>query len=402
MAMAWRSVEVGEQRVRFVVAASEGRQSVSALCAEFEISRATGHLWLKRYRGGGIAAVAEGSRRPHLSPKRTGEPVEERIVALRRERPDWGARKLAVLLGREGVEVPAATVHRILKRRGLVRVQDSHPPALGRFEREEPNQLWQMDFKSPKGWDQPVGPLSVLDDHSRYAIDLFQTGTTSAGPVRERLEQAFMDCGLPDAMLMDHGTPWWNPASPGGWTQLTVWLMDRGVHVSHCGIRHPQTQGKVERFHGSLEKARRLRGLPEPALRQAWLDRFRHDHNHLRPHEALGMRTPASLWRPSTRRYDSCPPQWQYPEGAEVHRLDPIGRIRLGGRRWQVARPLAGLQVQIKRIDQRALIFYRNTPVRELDLAGQASTSVEPCPARDHPERCKGCLETNCKRCRGT
>ena len=98
---------------------------------------------------------------------------------------------------------------------------DRHRQALGRFEREQPNQLWQMDFKSPKGWDQPVGPLSVIDDRSRYAVTLHQTGSTRAEAVREQLEQAFTRCGVPQAMLMDHGTPWWNAASAGGWTQLT-------------------------------------------------------------------------------------------------------------------------------------------------------------------------------------
>jgi transposase InsO family protein len=277
--MAWRSVDVQEQRVRFVVAASRDEASVTALCGEFGISRATGHLWLKRYRCGGVAAVAEQSRRPRSSPRRTGAAIEERVVTLRRERPDWGARKLAVLLGREDLKVPAATVHRILLRRGLVRVEDRHAQAPRRFEREHPNQLWQMDFKSPKGWGQPVGPLSVIDDHSRYAITLFQTGSTRAEAVREQLVQAFTDCGLPEAMLMDHGTPWWNTCSAGGWTQLTVWLMKQGLRLHLSGIRHPQTQGKVERFHGALEKARRLRGLPEPTLRQHWLDDFRQDYN---------------------------------------------------------------------------------------------------------------------------
>ncbi len=195
--MAWRSVDVGEQRIRFVVAASRAERSVSALCGEFGISRATGHLWLKRYRGGGVAAVAEQSRRPRSSPLRTAAAVEERVMALRRERPDWGARKLAVLLAREGLELPSATVHRILSRQGLVRIQDRHPPATGRFEREHPNQLWQMDFKSPKGWDQPVGPLSILDDRSRYAITLFQTGTTRAEAVREQLNRRLPAAACP-------------------------------------------------------------------------------------------------------------------------------------------------------------------------------------------------------------
>jgi transposase InsO family protein len=377
--MAWRSVDVQEQRVRFVVAASLRGSSVSALCGEFGISRATGHVWLKRYRGGGVGAVAEQSRRPLSSPRRTEAAIEERVIELRRERPDWGARKLAVLLAREGLELPAATVHRILLRRGLVRVEDRHAQAPRRFEREHPNQLWQMDFKSPKGWGQPVGPLSVIDDRSRYAIMLFQTGSTRAEAVREQLVQAFTDCGLPQAMLMDHGTPWWNTCSAGGWTQLTVWLMKQGVSLHLSGIRHPQTQGKVERFHGALEKARRLRGLPEPPLRQRWLDDFRHDYNYIRPHQALGMQTPASLWQPSPQPYDPDPPPWQYPEQAEIHRLEKTGQLTLNGRRWQVAGPLAEEQVRLIRIDQRILVFYRNTLVRELDLARQGSTSVEPC-----------------------
>ena len=376
--MAWRSVEVEEQRMRFVVAASRKSGSLTGLCAEFGISRPTGYLWLERYRSGGVAAVAEWSRRPRSSPRRTAEAIEQRIVALRRERPDWGARKLAVLLEREGLAVPPATVHRILLRQGLVRVEARHEQALRRFARERPNQLWQMDFKSPKGWGHPVGPLSVVDDASRYAIALDGTWTTRAEAVQQRLVHAFTACGLPDAMLMDHGIPWWNMSSSGGWTQLTVWLMQQNIRLYFSGYRHPQTQGKVERFHGALELARRRRGLPEPALHQRWLDDFRHEYNHLRPHEALGMRTPASLWSRSERPFQPNPPVWKYPNGAELQRLDRQGRLRLGGRHWQVAGPLAQEQVQLVRIDHRVLLFYRRTLVRELDLASQGSTAVEP------------------------
>jgi transposase InsO family protein len=138
----------------------------------------------------------------------------------------------------------------------------------------------------------------VIDDHSRYVVALFQTGSTRAEAVREQLVQAFNGCGVPEAMLMDHGIPWWSGTSAGGWTQLTVWLMKQGVRLYLSGVRHPQTQGKVERFHGALEKARRLRGLPEPALRQRWLDDFRQDYNHVRPHEALAMRTRKPLVPP--------------------------------------------------------------------------------------------------------
>ncbi len=275
-----------------------------------------------------------------------------------------------------------------LVRHGLVREQDSHPPAPLRFEREAPNQLWQMDFKSPKGWDERVGPLSVLDDHSRYLIALQQTGCTQAEAVRERLETAFGDCGVPEEMLMDHGTPWWNARAPSGWTGLTVWLMKQGIVCRFGRYRHPQTQGKVERFHGALEMARRRRGLPPAGERQRWLDEFRQEYNHLRPHEALCGRTPATVWYPSTRRYHPHPPEWEYPSGEEVHRLKANGQLWLQGRHWQVSEALAHERVQLIRVQDRVLVYYCQSLVRELDLADHRSAAV----ARwSQPSICKGC-----------
>ena len=378
--MAWRSVRVEEQRVEFVVAASRGERSLTELCREFDISRPTGYRWLQRYRVAGIAGVAAQSRRPKSSPSQVAAAIEQRIVALRWERPDWGARKLAVLLEREGLSVPSATVHRVLRRHGLIHPLDSHRQASGHFCREQPNQLWQMDFKSPKGWGTALGPLSVLDDHSRYAVALEHLPSGRGEHVQARLERAFTECGLPEAMLMDHGAPWWNMQSAGGWTQLSVWVMRLGIRLYFSGYRHPQTQGKVERFHRSLEMARRRRGLPEEPLRQAWLDSFREEYNHLRPHEALAMRPPVSCWQPSPRRYRE-PSEPEYAPGSEVHRLLSNGQLWLYRRSWQVAGALAGRWVRLERIDQRVLVFYANTLVRELDLRGQGSTAVEPWPA---------------------
>src|SRR5258708_20625597 len=256
---------------------------------------------------GGVAAVAEKSRRPRRSPMRTEAEIEQRVVRLRQQRPDWGARKLRVLLQRQGVELPAVTVHRILLRHNLVRAEDRHRAAVLRFQREAPNQLWQMDFKGPVGWNAPMGPLSVLDDHSRYAIALEQTGSTRAEPVRERLQEAFERCGVPEEMLMDHGTPWWNMQPASGTTWLTVWLMKQGIRLHFSGYRHPQTQGKVERFHGSLEAARRRRAWPQGPPQQRWLDAFRQEYNPVRPHEALQLKTPGSVCSQTARRDQAKP-----------------------------------------------------------------------------------------------
>jgi transposase InsO family protein len=375
--MAWGEVDVHERRVRFVVAAAECRnkhESFAALCRRFEISRQTGYTWLGRYTASGVAGVVEGSRRPKRSPGQTSAELEAAVVAARAQRPDWGARKLRFVLQAAGVHLPVITIHRILVRRGLVAAEDRHRPALQRFERAAPNELWQMDFKGPAHWNAPTGPLSLLDDHSRYALELYATGSTRAEPVRERLEGVFRGSGVPQAMLMDHGTPWWNMASGSGWTGLTVWLMRQGIRLYFSAYRHPQTQGKVERFHGSLERALRRRGSPAPEAQQAWLDRFRQEYNQERPHEALGMRTPASLWLPSARAYQPEPPEWEYPAGAEVYRLGVAGQLFLGNRRWEVSRALAHQQVQLIRLQDRILVFYCETLIREFDL--QTGTSV--------------------------
>src|SRR5271154_4687300 len=261
--MAWNMVDVEQQRIRFVVAASQGEKPLQQLCQEFGISRPTGYAWRERYRQQGLAGMVERRRRPHRSPQRTVREREQAVMAMRQRFPDWGARKLQVLLARQGVALPASTIHRILLRHHLVQAEDRHPQAVHRFERAQPNELWQMDFKSPVGWDTHVGPLSVQDDHSRYMTVLGETKSTRAELVREQLEAGFGRCGVPQAMLMDHGTPWWNVNSAGGITWLAIWLMKQGIGLHWSGLRHPQTQGKVERFHGSLQRSMRLRGLPQ-------------------------------------------------------------------------------------------------------------------------------------------
>lgn len=374
--MAWKTMDVREQRVRFVVAAARKEKPMSKLCQEFEISRPTGYLWAKRYEEDGLAGIAERSRRPHHSPKRTGEKLEQQVVEARKQYPDWGARKLKVVLARENVKLTASTIQRVLARHDLVREQDRHRPALKRFERSAPNELWQMDFKGRKHWNLEVGPLSVLDDHSRYVTVLQALEGTRAELVREQLEQAFTDCGVPDAMLMDHGVPWWTEAAPTGATSLTIWLMKQGIRLHWSGYRHPQTQGKVERFHGELERAWLLRhGIRQET--QPWLDAFRWEHNHIRPHEALAMKTPASVWQKSQRVYDPHPPVWEYPSGSRVLKVDSSGKLDAYGIRWTISRALRGERVQLERVGSRALVYYCRTLIRELDLQNGSSLTVE-------------------------
>jgi len=373
--MPWKTMDIREQRVSFVVAASRGEKPLSGLCQEFGISRPTGYLWLARYREQGLAGIAERSRRPARSPERTAAEVEEQVVALRQRYPDWGARKLQVLLRPRGLELARSTIHRILLRHGLIRDDERQGPAPQRFERGAPNELWQMDFKGPLCGAERVGPLSVLDDHSRYVVVLQKMASTSGDLVREHLQGAFGACGVPEGMLMDHGIPWWSAQSPQGFTKLSLWLMKQGIALHWGRIRHPQTQGKVERFHGELQRA--LQRRPPRAGLQDWLDEFRWEHNHVRPHEALGMQTPGTRWRRSEQRYDPNPPAWEYRGGSRVLRVDSDGKIKLKGEHWLISRALSGERIQLVATEQRVLVYYCRTLVRELDLANQRSTIVE-------------------------
>jgi len=369
-------MDVREQRVSFVVTASRGEKTFSSLCQEFGISRPTGYLWLSRYQRAGLRGVAERSRRPRWSPERTPPEVEARVIDLRHRYPDWGARKLRVLLYRQGIQLARSTIHRVLLRHGLIHDGDGHSPAPQRFERGAANELWQMDFKGPLRRGETVGPLSVLDDHSRYLVLLQSVAHPSGERVREHLEDAFHRGGVPDAMLMDHGTPWWSAQTPSGFTQLSLWLMKQGVELHWGRIRHPQTQGKVERFHGELQRAVQCRAPAWQDL-QAWLDQFRWEHNHVRPHEALGMETPDRRWRPSERAYNPNPPAWEYPPGSRVLKVDSDGKIKLYGQPWLISRALCGERVQLVTVEHRILVYYCRTLVRELDLASQRSTIVD-------------------------
>jgi transposase InsO family protein len=373
--MPWKTMDVREQRVQFVVAAARREKSLTALCQEFGISRPTGLLWLNRYRQQGLLGLAERSRRPRHIPRLTPVELEELIVELRSRYPDWGARKLRVLLQRQGVLLTRSTIHRVLLRHHLVHPADQHEHAVERFERSQPNELWQMDFKGPKGWAAPIGPLSVIDDHSRYLLVLHATGSTRAELVREQLQTAFAHAGVPEAMLMDHGIPWWSARAPTGATELSVWLMKQGIGLHWSGIRHPQTQGKVERFHGELERALRRRGWQGKCC-QEWLDEFRWEHNQVRPHEALAMRTPASVWHPSSRLYDPQPPRWEYPAGAQVRRLDADGKVNAYGRSWNISHSLRREWVQLLRLEDRVQVYYCRTLVCELDLEIQRATTL--------------------------
>lgn len=373
--MPWEKTDVGEQRVKFVVRASTGKEALAALCREFGISRPTGYRWRRRFQqGGSVSELVERSRRPLHSPFQTDARKEERVVALRQEH-GWGAKKLAVLLREQDTPLTVTTINRILRRRGLVGRQDAHYPALERFERRAPNELWQMDGKSEyRGQDGTCYPLSILDDHSRYAVGLYALPAFRAAQIYPCLVRTFEQYGVPEAMLMDHGTVWWGTTNGYGLTWLSVRLIEQGIRLLYGRVNHPQTQGKVERFHRTLQEAIRHRGKPQRMAE--WpgvLEEFRNTYNERRPHEALRMARPAERYRRSARNYQAQPKAWEYPAGSEVRKISGKGTLNWEGECWFVCEALAGRWVKVERVNDLLLVTYRHMYVREIDRRSRSS-----------------------------
>lgn len=336
--MCWNASNVMDQRVTFISACLAGEMSMSELCALYSISRVTGYKWLCRYREGGVAALCDRSSAPHVHGRQTPDAIAEALVSLRRLRPNWGPKKLVAWLCDHEPQVrwPApSTAGEILRRKGLVttRAKRRRVPATGHSPTMPlyPNHVWSADHK---GWvATPYGarlePLTVTDGFSRYLVSLSATQTTAAREALALFRQAFEAYGLPEVILTDNGSPFAS-ASVTGLTRLSA-------HWARLGIRHeriapgrPQQNGRHERFHLTLKEAM-TRPEDSRAAQQDRFDRFRRDYNEDRPHEALGQKPPASLYRTSPRTMPSRIPEPDYPDGAVVRRVRSNGEIKWQG-----------------------------------------------------------------------
>lgn len=351
--MPWKEeVSVEEKRKEFVLLAQVSGANVALLCRRFEISRKTGYKWLGRYRATG--AVAERSRRPRRSPGQTAQELEQAIMELRRSHPAWGGRKLSRRLRDLGLAVAPApsTITQILRRLQLLGQPGLEPSApWQRFERPQPNDLWQMDFKGHVPCrDGRCHPLTAVDDCSRYAIILQACPNEQRAGVEQALAGAFQRYGLPWEMLMDNGSPW------GGQdlTRLSVWLMRLGIVVRHGRPRHPQTQGKEERFHRSLKAEVMGHAMPWPLEQcQSRFDQWREIYNTQRPHEALNMETPVVHYRLSPRSFPERLPAIEYGPEDQVRKVQAQGWLTFQGRDLRVSKALRGHPVAFRPDRQR-------------------------------------------------
>lgn len=372
--MGWRECDQVSLRREFVKLASVEGANVSALCRQFEVSRKTAYKWIGRYRAEGESGLADRSRRPLQVRGQTSAEMEARVLAIREEHPSWGGRKIRRRLQNLGESSPAAsTITEILRRHGLIAAADSSArEPYGRFERSAPNELWQIDFKGEFRMSNGryCYPLTLLDDHSRYAIGLLACGDQRRVTVQAHLTTLFRRYGLPQAIYADNGPPWGSMHSPGRHTRLTAWLMRLDVQVIHGAPYHPQGRGKQERFHRTL-KAELLQGrcFDDLAHAQARFDPWREMYNQDRPHEGLELGVPSDRYHTSPREFPEQLAAFEYSDRFETRKVNRVGQFQFRGKTYKASEAFSGERVGISATDRAGVwdVWYCHFRIGQLD-----------------------------------
>lgn len=366
--MPWEVSPVSEIRLAFVHQVESLHYSVTQACADFGISRKTGYKWLSRYRVCPEEPLEDRSRRPRSSPSATPETVEKAILRVR-SKYGWGARKIrAFLIGKVPKLPSIKTVGNVLRRHGCIDRRRAEPEKPQFFERAAPHQLWQCDHKGPvEVARQKIHPLTVIDDHSRYLLALKPCTDLTMKTAFGVLWRAFGEFGLPESLLCDNafGT---TREVPKTLSWFDAQLVRLGIRPLHGRPYHPQTQGKVERLHGTLERE------VWPYVRHDCLRHFEEDvdrwrtevYNPLRPHEALGDQPPLSRFRPSPRPRPGCMPKIEYPAGSITRKVSSVGDIRWHRCRILAGNGLIGEYVRIEERDHEVAIYYGWKQIRSI------------------------------------
>jgi transposase InsO family protein len=356
--MPWKECSVMDERLRFVAKLLDG-EAMTEVCREFGISRKTGYKIFHRYKESGFEALSDRCRRPVRYANQLPPQIENLIVAFKREKPHWGARKIRELLVRrldQDVRVPAkSTIHAVLHRHGLVHgLRRPRPRATGTqlSAGERPNDLWGADFKGEfkLGNGRYCYPLTVTDHASRFLLMCEALESTREDTAITAFEQLFRERGLPSAIRSDNGVPFASPNALFNLSKLSVWWLRLGISIERIRPGHPQQNGRHERMHLTLkQQATRPPGI-NTLQQQARFDDFVREFNTERPHEALAMRTPAEAYSASPRPYQGLP-ELNYPLHDRDVLVTACGRICMHRKRINLSHVLAGQRVGIKEVD---------------------------------------------------
>jgi transposase InsO family protein len=366
-----------DERMRFVIRLKDG-ESMASLCREFDISRKTGYKILQRYEQCGVEGLSDRARRPFRYANQLSEQIEAAIVAARREKPNWGARKIRERLLRRlphAVKVPAcSTIHAVLDRHGLV-----NRPRLRRGTRAQgtalsqglnPNDLWCADYKGEflLGNKRYCYPLTVTDHASRFLLLCEALESNKEDSAFWAFERLFQERGLPQAIRSDNGVPFASPNGLFNLSKLSVWWLRLGISIERIRPGHPQQNGRHERMHLTLKQETTRPAAANILQQQAKFDTFLEEFNQERPHEALAMKSPADVYIASRRTYLGIP-EPHYPFHDKTVIVTSCGRLCLFRKKINLSTSLAGQAVGIKEVDQGIwLVSFMDYDLGYIDL----------------------------------
>lgn len=367
--MPWKDKTVEELRKEFVEAAKHTK-NFSSLCREFGITRKTGYKWVERNNRS--CSMTDRSHAPFHVPGKTPAEIENAILCIRAENPEWGAKTILKVLENTGyTDLPCIrTANNILQRNGCISETESQKrKEFIRFQREHCNELWQIDFKG----DFPLldgtrcFPFDIIDDCSRYCIGIFAKNNTLG--VIQSMESAFRKYGLPKAILSDNGGQF--AGFKGGYTRFERWLMDLDILPIHGRPFHPQTQGKIERFHRTMKnellKRNSFIDLEDADKR---LNEWRIKYNEIRPHEAINMQVPADVYIPSERKYPNMIEPYEYNGMHRILKVNIKGYLRFDSKVFYLSETMTGAELELRpNYGSCFSLCYRNYKIAEIDMA---------------------------------
>lgn len=382
--MPWPETNPMDQRRRFIKDWLTREWNMTELCRHYGICRPTGYKWRDRHERHGFENLAELSRQPHSHPNATPKELQDAIIAERQKRPYWGPRKLLHRLMRTDPRLPwpaASTIGEILDRNGLIarrpkrhRVAAYQGPT---YNSLNPNDVWAMDFK---GWFVTgsgirIDPFTVSDVASRFLIRCRRVVSTHYASIRAQLTVAFIEKGLPLVMRSDNGPPF---ASVGlaGLSRLSVWLIRLGIVPERIKPGRPDQNGVHERMHRTLKDVTANPPRASVGAQDEAFERFMHEFNYERPHEALEMRTPSEVYQPSSRQFPSRLPELVYPSGMITRQLTDTGSLYWANRKIYIAAALGDERIGLSQIAEEYWEVYFGALC--LGVIGRNSIRVTP------------------------
>lgn len=382
--MPWKETQAMEQRIEFAMKALS-HPNFGELCRDYGISRKTGYKWRERFVSHGLEGMGEHSRRPRSHAHQLAEDIVCEMVRLKHAHPHWGPRKIRELYRRahHGAEPPSeSSFKRVLEKAGLTQprkrrlARESGRLARG-IKAQAPNEVWSVDFK---GWwhdnsGRRIEPLTVRDEHSRMILELRAVPDARTETVRGCFEQLFARHGLPAAIRSDNGPPFACVTGLHGLSRLSAWWLALGIDLERSRPGCPQDNGAHERMHLDVRRELQAGRLGRS---QESFDQWRHEFNTQRPHEALGMTTPAEIYTPSTRAYEGTPEELDY-QGRETRRVNCNGHIGFRCQSVPISKSLAGWDVALGvQDDQRIELWFANLLLGHLHVPTASFKPISP------------------------